>query len=419
MTMLNKLRNNHKKNIKEKYRHLFVIIESINKNIVPASLEMLGEARRLMDHFNLTYNSNEKVIAILLGDGIKDLSQELIFYGADAVIYADNPNLKYPINKIYTKIISQIATDSNSIKEISPEYVSEFKKPRYMFFLADSIGRHLSATVLAELDSGLASDINKLVISDLEIKHQHKTNGKTISYQKILEMYRPDFSGFLWTTILCLDNKNPEIEKEFHPQACSIIPGAFQPIIKDTKRTGTIIEYKPKFDQDDLKIKVLKQELVKNPFQFENYKVIVSFGRGIKENPQENIKLIEKLAKFLDAEIGISLPISKKIFQLNEKYDSLYITPNRVIGTSGIRVTPKIYIAVGISGAIQHLEGMKESDFIIAINPDENSPIKDVCDILIKGRMEDVIPILLEELGKQFGQIKEEKEIKVNTYGKL
>jgi electron transfer flavoprotein alpha subunit len=419
--MLNKIRNNHKTNIKENYRHLFVIIESINNNIVPASLEMLGEARRLMDHFNMTYHSNEKVIAVLLGDGIKDLSQELIFYGADAVICADDPNLKYSINKIYTKIISQIVSDPNSIKEISPDYVSEFKKPRYMFFLADNIGRHLSATVLAELDSGLASDINKLVISDLEIKHQHKTNGKTINYQKILEMYRPDFSGFLWTTILCLDNKNPEIEKEFHPQACSIIPGAFQPITKDTKRTGTIVDYKPKFDQDDLKIKVLKQEMVKNPFQFENYKVIISFGRGIKENPQENIKLIEKLAKFLNAEIGISLPVSKRIFPLNEKFDSLYITPNRVIGTSGRKVTPKIYIAIGISGAVQHLEGMKESDFIIAINPDENSPIKDVCDIFIKGQMEDVIPLLLEELEKQLGQTKEEKgkEIQVNTYGKL
>src|SRR5918994_2819009 len=416
--MLNQIKNNHKTNIKENYRHLFVIIESINNNIVPASLEMLGEARRLMDHFNLTYHSNEKVIAVLLGDGIKDLSQELIFYGADAVIYADDPNLKYSINKIYTKIISQIVSDPNSIKEISPDYVSEFKKPRYMFFLADNIGRHLSATVLAELDSGLASDINKLVISDLEIKHQHKTNGKTINYQKILEMYRPDFSGFLWTTILCLDNKNPEIEKEFHPQACSIIPGAFQPIIKDTKRTGIISQYRPQFNEEDLKIKVLKQELVKNPVQFENYKIIVSFGRGIKENPENNIKLIEKLAKLLDAEIGISLPISKKIFHLSEKYDSIYITPNRVVGTSGRKVTPIIYIAVGISGAIQHLDGMKESDFIIAINPDENSPIKDVCDVFIKGRMEDVIPVIIEELGKRSGQIKE-KEIQVNTYGKL
>jgi electron transfer flavoprotein alpha subunit len=89
-----------------------------------------------------------------------------------------------------------------------------------------------------------------------------------------------------------------------------------------------------------------------------------------------------------------------------------------VVGTSGRKVTPIIYIAVGISGAIQHLDGMKESDFIIAINPDENSPIKDVCDVFIKGRMEDVIPVIIEELGKRSGQIKE-KEIQVNTYGKL
>lgn len=418
MITINQVQNNHTTNNEGKYRHLFVIIESLNNELIPSSLEMLGEARRLMDDFNQKYNLNEKVIAIHLGDGIKDLSQDLISYGADAVIYVDDPHLKYPINKIYTKIISQIATDPNSIREISPEYVSAFKKPRYMFFLADSIGRHLSSTVLAELDSGLASDINKLVISDLDIKHQHKTKGETITYKKTLEMYRPDFSGFLWTTILCLDNKNPEFEKEFHPQACSIIPGAFQPIIKDTTRTGIISQYRPQFDEQDLKIKVLKQELVKNPVQYENYKIIVSFGRGIKANPEDNIKLIEKLAKLLNAEIGISLPVSKKIFHLSEKYESIYVTPNRVIGTSGRKVTPVIYIAVGISGAIQHLDGMKESDFIVAINPDENSPIKDVCDVFIKGRMEDVIPVIIEELGKLSGRIKE-KEIQVNTYGKL
>lgn len=418
MITINQVQNNHTTNNEGKYRHLFVIIESLNNELIPSSLEMLGEARRLMDDFNQKYNLNEKVIAIHLGDGIKDLSQDLISYGADAVIYVDDPHLKYPINKIYTKIISQIATDPNSIREISPEYVSAFKKPRYMFFLADSIGRHLSSTVLAELDSGLASDINKLVISDLDIKHQHKTKGETITYKKTLEMYRPDFSGFLWTTILCLDNKNPEFEKEFHPQACSIIPGAFQPIIKDTTRTGIISQYRPQFNEQDLKIKVLKQELVKNPVQYENYKIIVSFGRGIKANPEDNIKLIEKLAKLLNAEIGISLPVSKKIFHLSEKYESIYITPNRVIGTSGRKVTPVIYIAVGISGAIQHLDGMKESDFIVAINPDENSPIKDVCDVFIKGRMEDVIPVIIEELGKLSGRIKE-KEIQVNTYGKL
>ena len=413
---------NNQSDDKGKYRHLFVVIETINNDLIPASLEMLGEARRLMDKFNLQYNSDEKVIAIILGDGIRNLSQELIFYGADAVIYADNPHLKYAINKIHTKIISKIVTDSNFIGELFPHYGADFIKPRYMFFLADNIGRHLSATVLADLDSGLASDINKLVISDLDIRHQYKTKGETIRYEKVLEMYRPDFSGFLWTTILCLDNRNPDIKKEYHPQACSIIPGTFQPIAKDTKRIGKIVEYKPEFDEQDLKIKVIKHEFVKNPVQFENYKVIVSFGRGIKDNPESNIKLVEKLAKLLDAEIGISLPVSKKIFHLNEKLEELYITPNRVIGTSGRKVTPIIYIAIGISGATQHLEGMKESDFVIAINPDENSPIKDVSDIIITERMEDVVPLLIEELEKRLGlgnPRKKESELQVNTYGKL
>lgn len=413
---------NNQSDDKGKYRHLFVVIETINNDLIPASLEMLGEARRLMDKFNLQYNSDEKVIAIILGDGIRNLSQELIFYGADAVIYADNPHLKYAINKIHTKIISKIVTDSNFIGELFTHYGADFIKPRYMFFLADNIGRHLSATVLADLDSGLASDINKLVISDLDIRHQYKTKGETIRYEKVLEMYRPDFSGFLWTTILCLDNRNPDIKKEYHPQACSIIPGTFQPIAEDTKRIGKIVEYKPEFDEQDLKIKVIKHEFVKNPVQFENYKVIVSFGRGIKDNPESNIKLVEKLAKLLDAEIGISLPVSKKIFHLNEKLEELYITPNRVIGTSGRKVTPIIYIAIGISGATQHLEGMKESDFVIAINPDENSPIKDVSDIIITERMEDVVPLLIEELEKRLGlgnPRKKESELQVNTYGKL
>jgi electron transfer flavoprotein alpha subunit len=112
----------------------------------------------------------------------------------------------------------------------------------------------------------------------------------------------------------------------------------------------------------------------------------------------ENIKLIESLAKLLKAEIGISLPISKKIFPLDERINSTYIIPNRVIGTSGRKITPKIYISIGISGAIQHLEGMKESEFVIAINPDENAPIINECDVLIRGKMEDVIPVLMDEI---------------------
>ena len=388
----------------EKYRHLYVIIEHFEGQVIPVSLEMLGEARRLMDEFNSKYNSTEKVVAVVLGNNVRKLCDDLVTYGADSVIYADHEELKYPRNDIDTKVIVQIANDAKIMKIISPEYENTFVKPRYMFFAADNIGRHLSSTVLAELDSGLASDINKLLISDLDIRHEHKTKGRSIRYEKILEMYRPDFSGFLWTTILCLDNKNPEILREYHPQGCSIIPGAFRPIEKDNLRKGTIVEYSPNIDQE-LKIKILNRKVIKRTIDYETCKIVVSFGRGIKDNPEQNIKLIEEFAQLLGAEIGITLPLSKKPYQLSQNLDSKYMIADRVIGTSGSKVTPTLYVAVGLSGAVQHVAGMKESEMVISINTDENSPIIDESDIFIKGRMEEVVPILIEQIKKQMSSI--------------
>ena len=382
-----------------KYQHLYVVIEHEDGIPVPVSLEMLGEARRLMDGFNKKYSSDEKVVAVVLGHNVRKLCEDLIFYGADAVICADSPELQYSRNLIDTKVISQIARSREPVAKFSN--ASEFIKPRYMFFAADSIGRHMSSTVLAELESGLASDINKLVIEDLEIKHEHKTKGQSIKYEKTLEMYRPDFSGFLWTTILCLDNRNPANEREYHPQGCSIIPGVFAPIERDTSRRGAIVEYVPEFDEQDLRVRVLDRKIVKSAVDFDSHKAVVSFGKGLKDSPEQNIKLVSELAKEIEAEVGISLPISKKLFSVSESTNSNFMIPDRVIGTSGRKVAPLLYIAVGISGAMQHIAGMKESGFIVAINPDENSPIKDECDIFIKGRMEDVIPLLLEELKKQ------------------
>jgi electron transfer flavoprotein alpha subunit len=383
------------------YRHLYVVIEHEEGKLIPVSLEMLGEARRLMDNFNKKYSSEEKIVAIVLGHNVKNLCEDLIHYGADDVIYADSPELEYVINLTYTKVISKIACDKDLARRVSEKYSETFKKPRYMFFAADSVGRHLSSTVLVELESGLASDINKLVVEDIVVTHQHKTDGKPITYNKILEMYRPDFSGFLWTLILCLDNKNPSIEREYHPQACSIIPGVFEPLEYDASRKGEIIEYHPKFEPDDLKVKILSRKIVKSEIDFGRYKSIVSFGRGVKESPEENIKLIEELAKELDAAIGVSLPISKKPYSVSERIKFTYMIPDRVIGTSGRKVAPLLYVAVGISGAMQHIAGIKESDVVVAINPDENAPIKDECDVFIKGRMEDVIPKIIEELRKQ------------------
>jgi electron transfer flavoprotein alpha subunit len=382
-----------------KYQHLYVVVEHEDGMPVPVSLEMLGEARRLMDGFNKKYSSDEKVVAVVLGHNVRKLCEELIFYGADAVICVDSPELQHSRNLIDTKVISQIARSRELVAKFSN--ASEFIKPRYMFFAADSIGRHMSSTVLAELESGLASDINKLVIEDLEIKHEHKTKGQSMKYEKTLEMYRPDFSGFLWTTILCLDNRNPANEREYHPQACSIIPGVFAPSERDKSRRGTVVEYVPEFDEKDLRVRVLDRKIVKSAVDFDSHKAVISFGKGVKDSPEQNIKLIAELAKEIEAEVGVSLPISKKPFSVSESTNSTYMIPDRVIGTSGRKVAPLLYIAVGISGAMQHIAGMKESGFIVAINPDENSPIKDECDVFIKGRMEDVIPLLLEELRKQ------------------
>lgn len=385
----------------EQYRHLYVVIEIEEGRILPVSKEMIGEARRLMDKFNQTYSSKEKVVAIVLGDKIKELSKELIEIGADSVIYCDHPQLKEIRNTIYTKIISQIANDKKIGGQIEPEYAADFKRPRYMFFAADSIGRHLSSTVLAELESGLASDINQLVVEDIEMSHQQKTGGAKETYEKTLEMYRPDFSGFLWTTILCLDNRNPAFKRDYHPQACSIIPGVFEPIEPDPKRVGNVIEFVPEIDENDLRVKVISREIIQSEVDFETPRTIVSFGRGIKDDPEKNIKLIEQLAKELNAEIGITLPISKKPFSINQSLDSKYMIPDRVIGTSGHKTSAMLYIAAGVSGAMQHVWGMKDSGFVVAINPDEDAPIKDECDVFIKGRMEDVIPLLIEEIKKQ------------------
>src|ERR671915_1286695 len=394
--------NNTVDTCKNQYRHTYVVIEHEEGKPLPVSLEMLGEARRLIDNFNDRYSLNEKVVAIVLGTGVRQLCEELLFFGADAVIYADSPELRNSRNLIDTKVISSIAKDRSPIKEISPEYLDDFQRPRYMFFAADNIGRQLSSTVMAELESGLASDINKLVIEDLEIKHEHKTKGKPIVYEKTLEMYRPDFSGFLWTTILCLDNKNPSIQRDYHPQACSIIPGVFSPLSRDTSRKGIIIKYVPKISEEDVaKVKVLDRRAIKSSIDFDKHKCIVSFGRGIKNSPEDNTRLVLKLAEVLDAEVGVTLPISKRPFNVGESIGSKYFVPDRVIGTSGRKVNPLLYIAIGISGAVQHLAGMKESEFVISVNTDEDSQIRDESDIFVKGSLEEILPVLIEEIREQ------------------
>lgn len=395
--MQSKADNDNISNVNEKYQHIFVVFEHDDGNALNVSYEMLGEARRLMDDFNSRYASDEKVIAVILGYNVRHLCSKAIDAGADAVIYAEHEALRYPVVNTYTKVIASIVRDNALIKKAAESTSSAYVKPRYMLFGADSIGRHLSATVLAELESGLASDVNKLVIDDVTITHQYKTNGKPEHYRKVLFMYRPDFSGFLWTQILCLDNRNPSIAREYSPQACSVIPGVFKPL-EDGKREGKIVEYKPLIDEQDLRYRILRREVIRDEVNLEDAKVIVSFGRGIKDDPEGNVKLVEQLAELLNAKVAISLPLSKLPFNVSSSIKEKYFIPARVVGSSGKKVAPKLYIAVGISGAMHHIVGMKDSEVVISINPDIDAPIKDESDIFINARLEDALPLLIDAI---------------------
>ncbi len=393
-----------------KYQHIFVLFEHDDGNALNVSYEMLGEARRLMDGFNERYALDERVIAVLLGHNVRELAYKAIDAGADAVILADHEELRYPRVNLYTKVISSIVRDRMLVKQAAPNTSDEYVKPRYMLFGADGIGRHLSSTVLAELESGLASDVNRLVIDDVTITHQYKTNGKPELYRHVLFMYRPDFSGFLWTQILCLDNRNPTIAREYSPQACSVIPGVFKPLQRDgqsvddgSRRGGVeegyrIVEYKPEFSSDDLRYRIVRRQIIKDEIGLEDSRVVVAFGRGIKDDPEGNIRMIEEFANLLNAKVAISLPLSKQPFSVSSAMKEKYLIPARVVGSSGKRIAPRLYIAIGISGAMHHIVGMKESDTVIAINPDPDAPIKDESDIFIQGRLEDVLPILIESI---------------------
>jgi electron transfer flavoprotein alpha subunit len=148
-------------------------------------------------------------------------------------------------------------------------------------------------------------------------------------------------------------------------------------------------------------VKVLGRRAIKSSIDFDKHKCVVSFGRGIKNSPEDNTRLVLKLAEVLDAEVGITLPISKRPFNVGDSIGSKYFVPDRVIGTSGRKVNPLLYIAIGISGAVQHLAGMKESEFVISINTDEDSQIRDESDIFVKGSLEEILPVLIEEIREQ------------------
>jgi electron transfer flavoprotein alpha subunit len=371
------------------YADMWVFCETQQGELLEVSKEMLGKARELMDQFEDDYGDDERVVAFLMGDDCEGLAEECLAYGADVTVYHDDHRLERFLHKPYTEIAAHMARGEGTIESTDWR---DYDKPRYVLFPATNNGRDLSAKVQAELDSGLASDCSDLFIEEEEVSNPVKTGepGVKKTFEKVLHMKRPDFSGFEYSTILCLDNPG----REFHPQGASIIPGSFEPIEPDYDREGLVVEHDMELEDDWFRVEITESDQLEAGVDLSGHDVVVCLGRGIADDPTRGMELgLDLVDAFEDAALGITRGIVTSAYQF-EGHVQEYAKEERQIGETGQVVAPKIYIAAGVSGAVQHKVGMDESDTVIAINTDTDARIRDFSDYFVEGDLFEVLPRL-------------------------
>ncbi|RDZ47655.1 electron transfer flavoprotein subunit alpha [Haloferax sp. Atlit-19N] len=383
------------------YRDMWVYCETQAGELVDVSKEMLGKARELMDTYNDDYTTDERVVAVLIGSDVSKHVEDVIAYGADVVVVREDARLERFQHKPYTEIFCDMARagathDNFEVEGGRDEPWRDYDKPRYVLFPATNNGRDLSALVQAELDSGLASDCSGLYITEEVISNPVKTGvaGEKKEFQRVLHMKRPDFSGFEYSTILCIDNPT----REFHPQGASVIPGSFDLPEPDAEREGLVVEHDAPLDDDWFRVTVTDFDQLDEGIDLTGHDVVVAVGRGIGDDPTKGIELALDLAdQFEDAEVGVTRGIVTGSFNFDGHVEQ-YTHEDRQIGETGQVVAPKLYVAAGISGAIQHKVGMDESDTIVAVNTDPDARIRDFSDYFIEGDLFEVLPRLTTAL---------------------
>ena len=323
------------------YRGVWVFAEQREGELQKVSLELLGEGRRIADELGV------KLTALLLGNNIEALAKTLAEHGADEVLVADDKNLEHYTTDAYTKVICDLANE---------------RKPGILFVGATFIGRDLGPRIAARLSTGLTADCTSI---EVEVE-----NGALLAT-------RPAFGGNLMATIACPDHR---------PQMATVRPGVFAKISTDGSKCN-IEKVEVKLVDSDVRTKVL--EIVKAKKQIIDIAeadFIVSGGRGV--GTKENFKLLEELAKALEGSVAGSRAAVE-----NGWIDGAY-----QVGQTGKTVRPQIYIACGISGAIQHVAGMQDSDLIIAVNKDDTAPIMKIADYAIVGDIAKVVPELIAQV---------------------
>lgn len=326
-------------------KNVFVFAEQRDGEIQKVALELIGKGKELAKDLD------QKVVAILLGSEVKDLAQTLIAYGADEVACVDAPALKEYTTEPYAKAITAI------IKEYDPEIV---------LYGATAIGRDLAPRVSARVHTGLTADCTKLEIDE---------------ESKLLMMTRPAFGGNIMATIICENHR---------PQMATVRPGVMQMEEKNDTATGVVYDVDVTFAEADQLVKIL--EIVKDDTKttdISEAKILVAGGRGVGN--KENFSKLEDLACVLGGEVASS----------RSPVDDGWVSHDKQVGQTGKTVRPDLYIACGISGAIQHVAGMEGSEYIVAINKNNTAPIFDVSDLGIVGDLNAIVPKLTEKIRRK------------------
>ncbi|HAQ40222.1 MAG TPA: electron transfer flavoprotein subunit alpha [Clostridiales bacterium] len=324
------------------YNDIWVIGELIDGKVHPVTIELIGEGKKLAGKIN------KKLNVVIAGYGVKEIAEKLLSFGVDKVLYIEHELLKDFNTEGYAITISDLI---------------KARKPEIVLLGATSIGRDIGPRIAAKIGTGLTADCTKLEIDE--------TDGKLLQT-------RPAFGGNLMATIICPNNR---------PQMSTVRPGVMAKAQHVEKITGEVEVITPSIRKEDLRVELIEKIVSgKKRVNLTEAKVVVSGGRGLKE--ASGFKLIQDLADTLGGEVGSS----------RAAVDAGWIESNHQVGQTGTTVRPDLYVACGISGAIQHQAGMHESKYIIAINRDKNAPIFEICDFGIVGDLFEVVPAMIEAI---------------------
>lgn len=325
-------------------KDVYVFAEQRDGELQKVGIELVGEATRLAKDLG------QRVVGIILGHNIESKAEVLFHHGADEVVIVDDPMLEEYMTEPYTKALYQV------IQECQPEIV---------LYGASSIGRDLAPRVSARVHTGLTADCTGLAI-DPETK--------------LLMMTRPAFGGNIMATIVC---------KDFRPQMATVRPGVMKALPKDLSKKGEVKKINVQFTEADKNVKILEVvKETKKAADITEAKYLISGGRGI--GSADGFNMLKDLADVLGGEISSS----------RANVDAGWIAKDRQVGQTGKTVRPELYMACGISGAIQHVAGMEGSELIIAINKNNTAQIFDVADLGIVGDVKVIIPKLTEAVRK-------------------